>query len=107
MISQERMEKGLTYLAETDEDYAKAKALVEGMKEILKIKKSQLFLKLAAKTQGEREHQAVAHPEYSFEVGRYQEAVKGMELLRAKRTTETLLIDAWRSVNANRNKGNV
>lgn len=105
MIDQNRMEEAIQYLANTDELYANAKAHADGLKETLKIVQSTLFLKMTGKTQAERKEQAIAHTDYYRAVQKWQQAVQEVELLRAKRTTNTLIVDCWRSLNANRNKG--
>ena len=103
-LTQERMEHALKYLATTDEEFAKAKALVEGLKEQFKPIKASLFMRFKGSI-GERENMALAHPDYDVHLKKYQNAVMDLEYLRAKRSTETLVIDCWRSLNSARGKG--
>ena len=103
-VSQERMERALTYLAQTDEEYAKAKALVEGLKESMKPVKANLFLRFKGGV-SEREQMALGHPDYAIHIEKYQQAIQDFEYIRAKRLTETLIVDCWRSLNSARGKG--
>lgn len=106
MISADRLQKALTYLAETDERAAKAKALLTGLEESTKTIKSIEFLKSGG-TNGEREATAFASPAYREHTKKIEDATYDYELMRNKRVTETLLIEVWRSLNASRRQGNI
>ncbi len=98
--------KALNYLASTDEAEANAKALVKAVDEGRKIIKAQVFL--AAKgTAAERTEIAYASPEYQAQIERQQDATADHALLHTKRKRAELMIEVWRSTNANRRKGNV
>lgn len=106
MISDDRLQKAMTYLAETDEPAAKAKALVEGLKIQEKTIIALAFLKSEGTNQ-EREMQARVDNEHILWRAKYAEAVADYELYRNKRKTEELVVEVWRSINANRRRGNV
>jgi len=106
MISLQRMEKALTYLAETDERAAKAKALSDGMTEQRKTIKAMVYLQ-ATGTNGEREQKAYASQSYKDHLEKMESTSIDWEILKNKRKTEELIVDAWRSLNANRRQGNV
>ena len=52
MISEERLEKAMVYLAHTDEEAAKAKALVKKLEKMERIIRGEAFLKASQRTAG-------------------------------------------------------
>ena len=101
-----RVERALTYLAETDELFAKAKADVERSKH----KAKAVFAAMFARNMGtvkERECEAEMHPQYQEALEDHFKAVEEYEFLRNKRNLEELVIEVWRSVNSARNKGQI
>lgn len=108
MISQDRLQKSLTYLAETDESHATAKALMKGLEKQEKTIKGQAFLATAGQgTIAEREAKAYTSQEYIKWRQSYEDAVCDFEILNNKRSREILVIEVWRSLNASRRQGNV
>ena len=101
------MEKALTYLVETDEACAKAKALMVGLEEQKRTVISIAMLASSEKSAAMKEVQARVSSEYIQWAGDYQRSVYEYETMRNKRITEALCIDAWRSCNANKKKGNI
>lgn len=101
-----RIQKALTYLSETDEPYAKARALVKGREQARKTVKAIGFMD-AKGTMAEKEAAAYSTPEYLEIINKYEEAVYDEALMHNKRTTEALIIEVWRSENANRRSGNI
>lgn len=106
MISEDRLQKAMKYLAETDEPAANAKALVEGLKIQEKTIIAIVFLRVDGTNQ-EREMKARVDPAHVQWREKHKEAVVDFELYRNKRTTEALVVEVWRSINANRRSGNV
>lgn len=106
MISEDRLQKALTYLAETDEPSAKARAYVKGLEQQRKTVKAFAFLS-ASGTMAEKEAKAYASPEYEEVTQAIENAVADAELYFNKRSTEMLIVEVWRSVNAGRRKGNI
>jgi hypothetical protein len=106
MISNDRLQKALEYLATTDEPCAKAKAYLTGLDETTKTVKATEFLK-ASGTNGERDATAFASANYREHIEKLEEATYSYELVRNKRLTEALIIEVWRSINANRRNGNL
>lgn len=106
MISDERLQKSLKYLAETDEPCAKAKSLLVGLDHQLKTIKAVSFT-TASGTMAEKEAKAYASQSYREHVAKIEQATYDYEILRNKRLTEELVVECWRSINANRRKGNV
>lgn len=106
MISETRLNKALKYLAETDEDAARAKALMISLEDQRKTVKALAFLK-AQGTVAEREANAYNSQEYRDHAEKLENAVADYEALRNKRATETIIIEVWRSLNAARRSGQI
>lgn len=108
-VSQEKMEKALKYLAETDIDYGTAKGRAEGIKYHLKIAKAQAMVAQIGKdgTVAEKEARAETDEAYKAKVEEYANACLDRDVMGAKRKTAELIIEVWRSVNAGRRQGNV
>lgn len=107
MISQDRMEKALTYLAETDEPYARARALVNGLERQKSVIKAEATRRIKDGTQGAKEAMAYTSMEYQHHIAKIEAAETEMLLIQAKRDTEKTVIDCWRSLNASRRQGNI
>lgn len=106
MISEDRLQKALTYLAETDQPSAESKARVKALEQRRKTVKGLAFLSSSG-TMAEKEAKAYASQEYQDIVNDYENAVADAELYANKRKTEELIIEVWRSINAGRRKGNI
>jgi hypothetical protein len=106
MISEDRLQKALTYLSKTDEPAAELKAEVARKEYVCKLARSRGFIMaegsvdlrkaLAEKSEG------VMEAEDALAV-----AIVEFEKVKAKRLTETLIIEVWRSCNANRRAGQI
>jgi len=106
MISQERLQKALGYLAETDQEFARTKAYSNALSEQRKTVKAQCYLS-AAGTGGERSEKAYAHNNYIEHLVKMHDAELEYETLRNKRLTESTIIEVWRSLNAARRAGQI
>jgi collagenase-like PrtC family protease len=106
VIDQQRAEKALDYLAHTDEVCAKAKSYMQGLEKQEKTLLAVEILKVEG-TQQHKEATARVTESYRNWTKQYEEAVYDFEVLRNRRTTAELLIEFWRSLNANRRGGNV
>lgn len=104
MISQERLEKAMRYLAETDEPIAEAKGEVLRLENLIKRVQYRLFLSAQGSVEARK-----AEAGKSEETARLEEeliaATVRYEGLRAKRDTEATVIEVWRSLNASRRVG--
>ena len=103
MISEERLEKAITYLAHTDEEAAKAKALSKKLEKIERIIRGEAFLK-ATGTVAEREAKAVTSQDFRDHVAYAENCWVDTELLDNKRHTEEVIVDVWRTMSANLRK---
>ena len=106
MISQDRLEKALRYLAETDEQVAEAKGDILRLENLIKRVNYRLFLSASGSVEARK-----AEAGKSEETARLEEelvsALVRYESLRAKRETESTVVEVWRSLNASRRVGNV
>jgi hypothetical protein len=96
----------LTYLATSDADSAELKAAMARTEYIAKLARSFAFL--AAEGNNE-ERKALADTDAKV-ISKWEEhhqAIVRYEKVRAKRETEVLVVETWRSINANRRSGNV
>ena len=100
MISEERLEKAMIYLAHTDEEAAKAKALCKKLEKIERIIRGEAFLR-ANGTVAEREAKAVTSEQYKEHVAYAENCWVDAELLDNKRHTEEVIVDIWRTMSAN------
>ncbi len=107
MISKERLEKSLRYIAETDEDLADAKAEVERATWLCKQTRAIVYEMVDGKSIEDRK-QAVERSEKVEEAElRRIKAIGVLEHLRAKRASEEIIIQVWRSIEASRRKETV
>ena len=100
MITEERLEKAMIYLAHTDEDAAKAKALCKKLEKMERIIRGEAFLR-ASGTVAEREAKAVTSEQYKEHVSYAENCWVDAELLANKRHTEEVIVDVWRTMSAN------
>lgn len=106
MISEIRLDKSLSYLATTDEKAATAKAYMIGLEHQEKTILGVQFLSETG-TVAEREAKARASEAYKEWREKYEKAVLDYETVRTKRNTETLMVEVWRTLQANQRKGNI
>lgn len=106
MISDTRMDRALKFLAESDETYAELKTNVERQAWVLDQAKARVF-QLTEGSVADRKAEAELSGDVSEATERWLKAMLEAKKLEAKRATEVLVIDCWRSLNANRRQGNV
>lgn len=106
MISKERLQDALVYLAETDEtcaqlraDHARAEFRAKSVKNALMGAYSGTVADRQAEAECSKEHADAK--ELEFDLFMKYEAIKN------KRATQCIIIDTWRSLNAGRNKGQI
>ena len=108
MISEQRLEKALSFLAETDETNAEANANVKYLDRLLKRKK-------ALHITGNTEDKSISAKEQSYYASTiYKTAVEEIftaevkaSTLQNKRDKEGLIIDLFRTLEASRRKNNI
>ena len=69
--------------------------------------KAEAFLRASGETAKEREKKADCHKSVREWLQKYEDAVYDYEIYKNRRAREVLVVECWRSENANRRKGNV
>ena len=103
IISEEKLEAALRYLAMTDDAYAIAKANLERSEILRKRVRARIFLG-ASGTVAERQAIAEGDSESAGSDDAYIEALGTAEMLKAKRQRAEIVIDVWRSLNASKRR---
>lgn len=106
LIPDARCSKALHYLADSDEECALLKTDVLRKEYVLDLAKKRVFL-VADGNIEERKATAECSADVQAAVEAHLKATVAFERVRAKRATEAMIVDTWRSVNANRRSGNV
>lgn len=104
MISDDRAEKALRYLAATDESCGAAKAHQERMEYKAKAVRQQVFL-IEEGTVAERQAKAEVDHDHQNALEEYFDAMKNYSAIANKRETERIVLDTWRTISANRRSG--
>lgn len=104
MISDERLTKALTFLAETDEEVAELKGVVAALEYRAKMARAAAFTAADGSVE-QRKQTAELDPNVQIVEGNLNAAIIKYEAKRAKRATEALIVDVWRSLSANRRQG--
>lgn len=104
-IDQTKMEEALQFLATTDEDYARLRALANGLDRQLKTIKALAFRASREQSVGAREHDACCNPMYTEHLKKIEVVETEFYTLHERRNTAVVTIDCWRSLNAARNRG--
>jgi len=101
LITEERAERALRFLAETDDEYAEKKTNVERQAWCMSQAEHRVF-KMSEGTIPDRKATAALSVEVSEATERWLEAMLAAKKLEAKRATQVLIYEFWRSLNANR-----
>lgn len=105
-VSSERLSQALTYLAETDKACADANIEMQRREYAADKTLKRVFLDMTGNNE-ERKAKAVTSSDYDSAMTRYFEAAAEYETMKAKRKTEELIVEVWRSLNANRRQGTI
>ncbi len=100
-------ERAINYLAESEADYARYKALHQAEKERLKIVKAGLSMDSLEKSQTAKDKDAESHSDYQRAVEDWQQSMEEYYLIEAKRKRAELTVDMYRSVNSALKRGNI
>jgi hypothetical protein len=103
-LNDDRVEKALVYLANTDERHACLSSEVKRLEEAIKQTKAHLFL-LAEGSVAQREAKAIASPEYGSTVHSWIDAYKEFKILDNKRNSEVRVTELWQTLSSNKRKG--
>ena len=106
MIDEAQMEKSLHHLADTDDEYARAKMDLERAEILRKRTRARVF-QTGEGTVAERNAAAETSEEVGVADDAYIAAIGKYEGLKASRQRAELIIEVWRSLNAARRRGNL
>jgi len=106
VISEERLEKAMRFLAETDLQSAELKTQVERKDYLVDLVRKRIFLGVTGNIE-ERKAKAEQDPEVQEAHEEYLEAMLEWEKLRAKRATEELIVEVFRTLEASRRQGRI
>jgi hypothetical protein len=107
MITLEAVEAALTYLGETDNDYAMAKARFLYETQNLKTQRSLAFLENTQGTVADRQAHAETSPVFRQACTDYRDSAYEFERVKAKRQHQALIVETWRSISSARNHGQI
>lgn len=107
VVSDEKVAAALNYLTSTDEDAARAKALLEGLELKKKTIIAVAYSNSTEKGVKDKEMDAYMSNEYMDLCSDIQNAVLDLEIYRNKRKRAELTVEVWRSIQANQRKGNI
>jgi hypothetical protein len=105
MISDERREKAMRYLAETDLECAELEGEQVRREYLLDMIRDRGFLTADGSSIREREARSNTSADVQRAHEEYVQALVRFKHVKAKRQTETMICDQWRSENANRRQG--
>lgn len=100
-ITQDRMEQAIEYLSDTDEQCAILRSEMERAEWKAKRTKSSVF-KIADGSVADRNAIADTSPDTEKAYEEYFKAMREHDAMRNKRATEVIVVETWRSLNANR-----
>lgn len=106
MITYDDAERSLQFLKSTDVEFARRKALYEGLDDQKKTVEALAFMG-AKGSAAERGQIAKASDEYQDHMNGINDARLDFETMRNQRASAVLQIDMWRSINSNMRKGNI
>ena len=108
MITQERLEKALTFLADTDEQHAKVTAGVDYIKDLAKSLKGRFILNCEDQNSvAMKENAWYASDHYKKHIEEKRALVEEATKLENNRSKENLVIDVWRTLEASRRNAKV
>jgi hypothetical protein len=103
-ITRGSMEAALQYLAETDEEMARLRALHNGLTNQKATIRAMAFMGAKEGPVAQKEHAACLSFQYQQHLEKIELAEIEMLTMQNRRQTQELIIDCWRSLNAARNR---
>ena len=100
-ITQERMEQAIEYLADTDEPCAALRADVERAEWRTKRTKAAIF-QISSGSVADRNAIVETSPDTEAAYEQYFKALAEFDAMKNRRATESIVFEAWRSLNSNR-----
>jgi hypothetical protein len=106
VISEERLEKALVYLATTDQEAADLKVSYLRQEYAADLARKRIFL-LSEGNNEERKAKAETSAEVQERQTDYFGAIEAYERVKAKRATEELIVEVFRTLEASRRQGRI
>ena len=107
IISDDRLETALKYLASTDPQIGQLKANLEELEDHKKIQYAICYCDSVADTVSDRQQSAYTDKRYIDHINSLADVRIVYEQLRAKRRTQEIIVDVWRTIQANLRRGNI
>ena len=107
IIDDERVEKAIAHLVSTDARLGALKGHIEGLKHTIKATLAVQSLKAKGSSATECKMIAEATPEYAEKIEELENAIIEFETISARRKTAELMVEVWRTQQANRRRGNI
>lgn len=107
LVTEQRLEQALQYLAETDNEYAYWKAHVLRAEYLAEVAEDMVYLSLTEGPVEERKRRANVSDEHKKAQETYFDTVAKFENLRAQRQRHVHVIDIYRTQEASRRVGNI
>jgi len=105
LVDESRVDQAMTYLASTDETFAQARGTMLRTEYLADVAESMVYKSIQGGSVEDRKREAKVAPETRAAMEKHFQAVVQFETLKARRAREVLVVDLWRSVNANRRQG--
>jgi hypothetical protein len=105
VIDEKRLEKALTYLATSDEPCAALRADMARTELKAKATRAAMVKLAEGSSASAREAAADASQEVAEAWEKHFKAMHAYHAMNNKRATEAIVVDTWRSMNANRRQG--
>ena len=107
LVDENRVDQAMTYLASTDETFAQARGAMLRTEYLADVAESMVYKSIQGGSVEDKKRTAKIAPETATAMEEHFKAVVEFEKLKARRAREVLVIELWRSVNANRRVGNI
>jgi hypothetical protein len=107
MISDSQLTQAIEFLAETDEPSAELKAQVARKEFLAKRIRAKMFLMNDEGSIESRKARAEISNEVLDAETELHDAIVEFEKVRAKRATQALIVEVWRTISANKRQGQI
>ena len=97
----------MAYLAETDFEFAGWRGMVLRTEYMAEVAEAMVYRSIQEGSVEDKKRAAKIAPETAKAMEEHFKAVVEFEKLKARRAREVLVVELWRSVNANRRVGNL
>jgi hypothetical protein len=107
VVDDDRLDQAMCYLAETDLEFAHSRGMMLRTEYLADVAESMVYSSLTEGSVEDKKRTAKIAPETRKAMEEYFGCVVQFETLKARRAREVLVVELWRSTNANRRVGNL